>query len=104
MHATNPVAIPFLTLQPIEASREILQHHLASANARVGGGTQVESQQTREGGKESGEEKEKEKETGVAGHLASTSKMLLSKLRGEEVSRNAPSPGNLLSRKTSQPC
>ncbi|KAI7200825.1 hypothetical protein KC324_g2523 [Hortaea werneckii] len=84
VHATNPIAIPFLTLQPIEASREILQNHLATTNTRVGGDTQVESQQTGEGGKESGEEKEKEKETGVAEDLASTSKMLLSKLRGEE--------------------
>ncbi|RMY70439.1 hypothetical protein D0863_05769 [Hortaea werneckii] len=83
VHATNPVAIPFLTLQPIEASREILQNHLASANARVGGGTQVESQQTGEGAKESSEEKEEEKDNGVES-LASTSKMLLSKLRGEE--------------------
>ncbi|KAI7297561.1 hypothetical protein KC315_g18405, partial [Hortaea werneckii] len=93
VHATNPIAIPFLTLQPIEASREILQNHLANTNTRVGGGTQVESQQTREGAKESGEEKEKGKEKGTGGeNLASTSKILLSKLRGEEEDQHHSTP------------
>ncbi|KAI7300310.1 hypothetical protein KC326_g9355, partial [Hortaea werneckii] len=85
VHATNPIAIPFLTLQPIDASLEILQNHLASTNTRVGGGTQAENQQTGDGGKEScDKKKEKEKETRVAEDLASTSKMLLSRLKGEE--------------------
>ncbi|KAI7002720.1 hypothetical protein KC355_g9627 [Hortaea werneckii] len=82
VHATNPIAIPFITLQPIEASREILKNHLATTNTRVGEGTQVENQQAGDGAKESSEGKEKEKGTG---DLASTSRKLLSKLRrGEE--------------------
>ncbi|RMX70607.1 hypothetical protein D0869_16476 [Hortaea werneckii] len=99
VHATIPIAIPFITLKPIEASREILQNHLATTNARVGEGTQVETQQTGEGTKGSSEEKEKGKEKGTGvENLASTSNKLLSKLRGEEeVSRNPPYPGKFLS-------
>ncbi|KAI6813442.1 hypothetical protein KC365_g15426, partial [Hortaea werneckii] len=87
VHATNPIAIPFLTIQPIEASREILKNHLATTNTRVGGATQVENQQTGEGAKESRDE-EKEKGKGTE-DLASTSKRLLSKLRGEEEEEEA---------------
>ncbi|RMY51251.1 hypothetical protein D0865_06455 [Hortaea werneckii] len=91
VHATIPIAIPFLTLKPIEASQEILQNHLATANTRVGEGAQPETQQTGEGAKESSEEEEKGEEKGT-GDLASTSKMLLSKLRGEEEDQHHSTP------------
>ncbi|GAB1744704.1 hypothetical protein NU219Hw_g2243t1 [Hortaea werneckii] len=86
VHATDPIATPFIRLKPIEASREILRDHLALANtptvrARGPGEDtlQVEKGQRGDGAKESRGEKEKEGE-----NLASSSKMLLAKLRGEE--------------------
>ncbi|KAI7233432.1 hypothetical protein KC330_g5374 [Hortaea werneckii] len=95
VHATIPIATPFLTLKPMEASREILQNHLATTDTHtarprgVGEGRQVETQQTGEGAKEGSEEKEKG--TGVE-NLASTSKKLLSKLRGEEEEQHHKTP------------
>ncbi|KAI7158874.1 hypothetical protein KC349_g4514 [Hortaea werneckii] len=89
VHATIPIAIPFLTLKPIEASQEILQNHLATTNTRVGEGAQPETQQTGEGAKESSEEKEKG--TGVE-NFASTSKKLLAKLRNEEEEQHPKTP------------
>ncbi|RMY74357.1 hypothetical protein D0862_14128, partial [Hortaea werneckii] len=86
VHATDPIATPFIRLAPIETTREILRDHLANTDAHTvrargaGEGTlKVEKGQMGEGAKESRGEKEKEGE-----NFASSSKMLLAKLRGEE--------------------
>lgn len=92
MHATDPIATPFIRLAPIETTREILRDHLANTDAHTvrargaGEGTlKVEKGQMGEGAKESRGEKEKEGE-----NFASSSKMLLAKLRGEEEVSHLP--------------